>query len=241
MRLEAGGMSTVFWVLVAVLLVIIAVAVAFLLIPSATQRRRLRERFGPEYDRAVVEAGDRRSAERRLATTAKRRESLDIRPLSERERQSFVARWDEIQSDFVDRPASATDRAEMMIIDVMRSRGYPIEHFEARTDLLAADFPQVVENYREAHALRKRNREPGADTDTEELRTALVRYRALFERLLGADATNDSGYADLGSDGSASRESDGRRADDGRRTESDVRPEVLRSTARGRSDRSHSG
>jgi hypothetical protein len=229
-------MSTVIWVLVVVLVVIAVAAVAFLLIPSATQRRRLRERFGPEYERAVVEAGDRRSAERRLATTAKRRESLDIRPLSERERKSFVARWNEIQSDFVDRPASATDRAEMLIIDVMRSRGYPIEDFDSRADLLAADFPQVVENYREAHALRKRNREPDADADTEELRTALVRYRALFERLLEVGATDDSGYTDLRSDRGAGR------ASNGRRSESGVRQEVLGSTtARGRSDRSHSG
>jgi hypothetical protein len=202
-------MSNVLWALVAVLAVVAVVLVAFM-VPRANRRRRLQERFGPEYDRAVAQEGDRRSAERRLETAAKRRESLDIQPLSERDRQMFIARWNEIQSDFVEQPATAADRADELILEVMRARGYPVEGFEARAELLAADYPQVIENYREAHGLRTRKGQTGADPDTEELRTALVRYHALFDRLLETGAGDDPGYADLGPDRDADRTFGGR-------------------------------
>jgi hypothetical protein len=223
-------MSTGLWVVTVLLVVFViaAVVVTFQLSPAMRQRR-LRGRFGPAYDRAVADEGDRRAAERRLAAVAKRREALDIQPLSESDRKSFANRWSEIQSNFVDQPAAATGQAEKLVAEIAHARGYPVENFDTRTDLFAADYPLEAENYRKAHALWKRNGALGASADTEELRNALVHYRGLFEKLLGPGTTQDTAYADIGSDRGEGRT--------GRREKSGTRQVILQGPARDRADR----
>lgn len=224
-------MSTVLWVLLAVL-VVGAVVAGFLWSP-AVRRQRLQERFGPAYERALADEGDRRSAEQRLVAVAKRRKSLDIRPLSERDRQSFLARWKELQSDFVDQPVTATGRADDLITEVVHARGYPVEDFSTRAYLLAVDHPQAAENYRQAATLRKRNHGLDATADTEELRAALVQYRGVFELLIGLDATRNAGYADLDVDLDAGRA--------GTQEKAGARPAVTQGSARDHAGREPSG
>jgi hypothetical protein len=89
-----------------------------------------------------------------------------------------------VQSEFVDRPGSALDDADRLVTDVMHDRGYPVEDFGERAELVAADHPQVVEHYRAAHAARQAHRGHPGDSDTEELRQAFVHYRALFDELV---------------------------------------------------------
>lgn len=170
-------------VIIVVVVVAVVVATGAFALVNARKRAGLRQRFGPEYDRVVEREGDRRSGERRLAEAAHTSDALDVRDLTDDERAAFVERWQALQAEFVDQPAAAAGHADDLIAEVARTRGYPdIEDDQQRTDVLAAEHPQVMAPYREAEELRAANASGG---DTEALREAVVRYRALFEELVG--------------------------------------------------------
>jgi hypothetical protein len=175
-------MGTIGWIILGI--VILAVIVAAALAMRARNRSRLQQRFGPEYDREVAARGSERDAARHLSDVADRRDQLDIRPLDQTARDGYTRRWEVVQSEFVDRPAGALDEADRLITDVMRDRGYPVEDFGERAELVAADHPQVVEHYRAAHAARRNHHSSPGAVDTEELRQAFVHYRALFDELV---------------------------------------------------------
>ena len=165
------------WVLVIVVVVLLVVVGLLLL----RQRRsaQLREGFGPEYDRALDEHGDQRAAEAELRERRDRRRSYDIKPLDESARQRYIERWKATQAKFVDQPASALTDADELVAEVMRERGYPVEDFDQQAADVSVDHPHVVENYRKAHAIHRER-----DASTEDLRQAMVHYRALFAELL---------------------------------------------------------
>jgi len=151
----------------------------------AGQRRRtdrLKERFGPEYERAVESTDDRRRAESDLEAREERVDALDIRALSGPDRARFGERWRVIQGLFVDDPPTAVEEADDLIGEVMRTRGYPVADFEQRAADISVDHPQVVDQYRTAHRIAERR--ITGDVDTEQLRQAFVHYRALFAELL---------------------------------------------------------
>jgi hypothetical protein len=157
-----------------------------------TKRRRsttLRERFGPEYEHRVEESGDKRAAESELQDVSKRRKSLDVRPLSLPARDRYSEQWRAVQSHFVDQPDQAVTQADVLVAQVMREMGYPVEEFDDQVDMVAVDHPHVAADYRTAHAISVRNTERLASTD--DLRTALIHYRSLFEELL-AEAPESS-------------------------------------------------
>jgi FtsZ-interacting cell division protein ZipA len=168
-----------------IVLVTVAVLVLLAVVAAALwqqrRRRRLRDRFGPEYER-TVERTDRRTAERELAEREERRRQLDIRPLPPEERAAFAERWRETQEDFVDRPATAIQQADLLVADVMSRRGYPVGDFDQQARDVSVDHAQVVEEYRAAHDISLAN--DRHDATTEELRQAMVHYRALFAALL---------------------------------------------------------
>jgi hypothetical protein len=178
------------WVLVAILAIaLIAVAVVLL-----RQRRsqQLREGFGPEYERTIAETGDRRAAESELIERRERRERLQIRELDPDARDHYAERWRGAQRTFVDQPAVAVAEADRLVAEVMHERGYPVaEDFERRSADVSVDHPVVVENYRAAHAIS--TRAVRDEASTEDLRQALVHFRALFAELLGGgeDAQHD--------------------------------------------------
>jgi hypothetical protein len=175
------------WVWVVIILLVIAVAVlAFVLVQRRNQRAQLKDRFGPEYERVVERADDRRAAEGQLKEVAEKREKLDIRPLSPDAQRRYSAQWEAIQRDFVDVPHQAVVDADDLITIVMTERGYPVNDFDEQAALVSADHPDVVESYRVAHGVRER----GTEADTEELRQAFVHYRLLFDRLV---TESDSG------------------------------------------------
>lgn len=173
-----------------ILIVIIAIAVVIVaaLVAMAVRRQRttaLREHFGPEYDRTVESAEDRRAAEQALRQREKERSSLDIRPLSEAARARYAQEWRDLQARFVDEPSPSVEAAGGLLDRVMNDRGYPVDDFENQADLVSVDHPDVVENYRLAHRVHVENRAKRAST--EALREALLRYRSLFDELLRAD------------------------------------------------------
>jgi hypothetical protein len=169
------------WVLIAVAVV----AVLALVVWQAVARRRtgrLRQQFGPEYDRAVGTAQSKRDAEAELQAREERRRRLEIRPLSQVARDRHLQTWQSVQTEFVDDPRAAVASADSLIQSVMAERGYPVEDFEQRAADVSVDHPQVVENYRHGHRLAQASAS-GSDS-TEDLRQAMRHYRALFDELL---------------------------------------------------------
>jgi cytoskeletal protein RodZ len=175
-------MDTWIWIVIAVA-VLVALAVVWWAASRQRRTSHLREGFGPEYDRTVDEAGSRRQAESELSEREKRREELDIRPLAPGTRDRFADRWRAVQERFVDDPSGALKDAHVLVVEVMRERGYPTDDFEQRAADVSVDHPHVVENYRSAYAISERD-----EADTEEQRQAMVHYRALFDELLEAEA-----------------------------------------------------
>jgi hypothetical protein len=168
--------------LVAILVVIVLLALLAFFAGRQRRSRKLQETFGPEYDRTVTETGDRRAAEAELQERTERREQFDIVPLEPEARARYVEAWRHTQAQFVDEPAEATREADRLITSVMRDRGYPVDDFEQRAADLSVDHPQVVDDYRAAHAIAAAN--DRSEASTEDLRQALVHYRSLFEDLL---------------------------------------------------------
>jgi hypothetical protein len=171
-----------------ILAVAAAVVVAALawLAWSTAQTRTLRRHFGPEYDRVVEAAGDRRKAEAELRARKRRVEKYPLRSLPDAERARYLEGWQNVQARFVDEPRQAVVEADRLVGAVMNDCGYPMEDFEQRAADVSVEHPQVVTHYRAAHQVATRDgRFPAS---TEELRTALLHYRALFEDLLSPGA-----------------------------------------------------
>ncbi len=164
--------------------IIVLVLVAALVFVFSRQRRtaRLRDQFGPEYERTVGETGSRHAAEAELEERRDRLEELEIAPLDAAARERYLERWHLVQAKFVDSPTEATRAADQLINEVMRDRGYPVEEFEQRAADISVDHAQVVDDYRAAHAVAEANER--SEASTEDLRQALVHYRSLFEDLL---------------------------------------------------------
>jgi hypothetical protein len=171
-------MATWAWILIAIVAVVVVAFIAM----AVRQRRTtaLRQRFGPEYDRAVEARDDQRAAEADLRGRERRRAQLDIRPLPEDTRARFAQDWQDVQERFVDQPADAVVAADRLVYSVMEARGYPMGDFDAQADLVSVDHPEVVDNYRTAHGIR----EQAQRASTEDLREAMLRYRSLFDELL---------------------------------------------------------
>jgi hypothetical protein len=172
-----------------VVLVIVLLAVLFAagwFFGGQARSRRLRNRFGPEYDRRLEETDNRKIAERDLAAREKRHAQLALKPLSDSARSRYTARWTEVQEQFVDQPVEAVAEADELVHAVMRERGYPMEGFDQQAADLSVEHAGAVSNYRDAYAIRARHAEDGAEKNTEDLRVALVHYRSVFDELVGA-------------------------------------------------------
>jgi hypothetical protein len=170
------------WGWIAIVVVALAVVGAVWWIGGRRRSTRLKERFGPEYDRAMSRADTPAEAEAELEAREVRRVRLDIRPLEPDERERFLLEWKEVQAKFVDDPEGSARAADRLVSEVMLARGYPMDDFERRASDVSVDHPTVVEHYRAAHTVVRTSQKGKAQT--EELRKAFVHYRALFSELL---------------------------------------------------------
>lgn len=166
------------WVLIAIILIGAIVWITL----SRVRSQRLRQRFGPEYERTIRTEGNVRKAEAELEARAKRVAKLQIRPLTSTDAQRFDAAWRAIQARFVDDPRGAVTEADRLVGEVMAARGYPVGDFEQRVADVSVDHADVVMNYRAAREIALQHAEGKATT--EDLRQAMVHYRALFRDLL---------------------------------------------------------
>lgn len=173
------------WLVIAAVVVVVAIGAVAWLYAQRQRRVRLRTHFGPEYDRTVREVGSPEKAETVLAERSRRVREMKIRRLSREQAETFAGEWKRIQAMFVDDPDGAVAAADRLVTEVMTARGYPIEDFETRAADLSVEHPRVVENYRIARALATRRSR--GEAGTEELRQAVVNYRALFDDLLKTD------------------------------------------------------
>jgi len=174
-------------VLAAVVIVIAAVLVWLYVRNHRRTTAGLRTKFGSEYDRAVLAHGSERKAESKLEDREKRVEKLKIRELDPTEHERYSKQWDAVQSRFVDSPKGAVAEADDLVSSVMKTRGYPVSDFEQRAADISVDHPRVVQNYRTAHEIALRLGKDQATT--EDLRTAMIHYRSLFEELVQAATT----------------------------------------------------
>jgi len=165
-----------------VCIVAILVIVALWLVTRQRQSRRLRERFGPEYDRLLAERGDRARAESELREREKRVRRLTILPLTPADAAKFSHEWGALQTRFVDNPRGVVVQAYRLVRDLMTKRGYPMQDFEHRAADISVHHPELVDAYRSAQAIAAR--EQRGEASTEDLRKAVVYYRALFDELL---------------------------------------------------------
>lgn len=174
-------MSTTAVVLIIIAVIVVVAIVAWQLF-RRERTRKLRSRFGPEYDRTIEQYGEPAKAERDLETRERRMQKANIRSLLPAERETFSGRWQTLQARFVDDPEGTMRAADRLIVEIMTVRGYPMVDFDGRADDLSVDHPLVISHYRKAHDIAVKQ-EHGAAT-TEELRQAIVCYRELFDELL---------------------------------------------------------
>jgi len=165
-------------IILAIIAVVCIAAAAFFYI-QLQKTRRLKSRFGPEYDRTVQQLGNSRRAEAVLDARAKRVASYHIRPLNQEERARFAAEWRAVQERFVDNPSRAVSEADQLINEALRTCGYPMNDFDQQAADLSVDHADVVDHYRTAHEIARRSR-----PSTEDLRVAMQHYRTLFEDLI---------------------------------------------------------
>ncbi|HST24660.1 MAG TPA: hypothetical protein VLJ76_01585 [Gaiellaceae bacterium] len=170
------------WILIGIAA---AIVIGVVIAVPTVRTRRLKGRFGSEYDRTVEDADSRRAAEADLRDRERRRQELDIRPLQPEARESYLEQWRSTQESFVDDPRGAVIEADNLVLSVMRARGYPVDDFDRRADDISVDYPDLVGNFRAAHAIAQR--QSSGTVTTEELRQAMRHYRALFDELLEAD------------------------------------------------------
>ena len=168
--------------IIVIAIVVIVLIVAGLLLMQRRRTEKLRSSFGPEYERAVRETGDKRKAEAELQERQKRVEKLEIRPLDSKQRQEFTSEWQRVQAEFVDDPESSIRNADILLQEVMTARGYPVKNFDQVAADLSVDHPTVVEHFRAAHDIAVRHSH--GEGDTEDLRNAMINYRKLFDELV---------------------------------------------------------
>ena len=172
-----NGTGIIFLVIIA-----IVIAVVVLLLLGRRRSAALRQKFGSEYRRAVGEFGDERKAEAELVAREKRVRGLNIRALTPEEQERFAEAWKRAQARFVDEPSQAAADADILVKELMQTRGYPVGDFEQRAADISVDHSEVVSNYRAAREIALRNN--AGKATTEDIRQAMVHYRSLFEELL---------------------------------------------------------
>lgn len=177
--------DTTVWILIGV---VIVVALAAYFIYRNRRTATLRDHFGDEYDRTLDAAGNRTKAEAALREREERVSKLDIRPLTSEERDGFSREWRDVKATFINGPVEAVHHADRLLTEIMKTRGYPMAHFDRRYEDLTVDHGEVARHYREGHDIVV-NYGKG-QSSTEDLRQAMIHFEALFDDLVN-EVTGD--------------------------------------------------
>lgn len=164
----------------AIILLIVVVLIG-LAMARARRSRNLQEKFGPEYEKTVDDVGNKRLAEKELEERIAHVEALNIRALTAEEVNRYALEWQAVQTEFVDEPLASLQKADRLIREVMKAKGYPVEDFEQRVADISVDYPELVTDYRGMHRIAIKEK---SKVTTEEMRQAMIHGRALFENLV---------------------------------------------------------
>ena len=208
--------TTLIIILIVAAIIVVALVVAAVV---SSRRRALRQRFGPEYDRVVAERNDRSAAERELRERERRHAELELKPLSPESRAAYAEQWAQVQAQFVDAPEEAVRAGDQLVTRLVGEIGYPTENYDAQIATLSVEHARTLTHYRDAHDVFLRAER--GEASTEQLRQALVHYRALFAELLGdepvppadVEPTEPSARADVKTEPAPPPTPDGRAAD----------------------------
>ena len=181
------SLNTTTLVAIVAVAVILIVAIGWIAY-GANQSKRLKQRFGPEYDAVVGRIG-KAKAEAELKRREKRVKSFEIVPLASADAARFSQAWTRIQGSFVDDPKGVLIEADRLVRELLAKRGYPVVDFELRAADISVDHPIVVNNYRAAQRIVSLDQR--GEASTEDLRKAVVHFRALFDELLGSTKVHD--------------------------------------------------
>lgn len=181
-------MSPIVVIILIVVVLVIVAAIVFGI--QASRRRQLQETFGPEYDRVVADTGSRSDGEKELREREKRHAEFELKALSTESKATYSNAWEEVQIDFVDHPEQAVATADDLVTRLIDERGYPTAGYDDQLANLSVDHARTLGHYRDAHAISLRSQK--GEASTEDLRQALVHYRALFADLLGTDPLTTS-------------------------------------------------
>jgi hypothetical protein len=171
-------------------IVVLVIAAAIVYGVQVSRRKKLQTTFGPEYDRVVADTGSRSEGEKELREREKRHADLELKPLSAESKAKYSTAWEEVQIDFVDDPGQAVTTADELVTKLISERGYPTSDYEDQLADLSVEHAQTLGHYRDAHAISERSK--NGEASTEDLRQALMHYRALFADLLGTDPLKTS-------------------------------------------------
>ena len=181
-------MNTTIIIIVVVIVLVILGGILAPIFAGRKRSERFHDQYGPEYDRTVKSLGSDKKAQTEMDDRRKHVGTLNIRPLSDVQRQRYLADWKAVQANFVDQPGQATAQADHLIMEVMQLRDYPISDFEQRAADVSIQYPTLVGNYRAAREIALRNEQHHAGT--EDLRQAMIHYRDLFDELLKAETVD---------------------------------------------------
>jgi len=170
---------------IVLIIVVLVVLAAIFYGVQMGRRKKLQSTFGPEYDRAVADTGNRGEAEKELRERERRHASFELNELSPESQAKYAAAWEEVQIQFVDNPSEAVGTADDLVTRLIAERGYPTGEYDERLADLSVEHANTLQHYRDAHEISERNK--GGSASTEDLRLALVHYRALFADLLGTE------------------------------------------------------
>lgn len=176
-------------IILVVVVLLIVLGAASMVMGRKRRTERLQERFGSEYDHAIETVGDETQAERELEERIAHKDALKIRQLNANEVNRYALDWQKVQGEFVDEPLMALQKADRLIREVMKLKGYPVEDFDERVGLLSVDYPELVKDYRGMHRIAIKDVK--TDVDTEDMRQAIVHARALFENLMKSGANSE--------------------------------------------------
>ena len=185
---KEGFMNSTFAMIAISFTIIIIGVVLSMYLARRKRSERLQEHFGPEYERTVQSLGDEEKAQAELVERQKHVSALDIRPLTDAERERYQTDWTAVQSDFVDEPGQAIVEADHLIMEVMQLRAYPVSDFEQRAADVSVSYPTLVSHYRAAREIALKNTQQQAST--EDLRQAMIYYRSLFAELVGTETNH---------------------------------------------------
>ncbi len=175
-------MDTTTMIVMVILALVVVGAIVAAIFTQRTRTKTLQTKFGTEYDHTVQALGGEKMAQAELQERQKHVAALNIHPLSEIERDRYLADWTAVQTKFVDAPGQAIVSADRLIMEVMQMRAYPVSDFEQRAADVSVSYPSLVSNYRAARVIALKNVDGQADT--EELRQAMLYYHSLFGELL---------------------------------------------------------